>query len=750
MNAIKLNENQKIIMWGLIICLFIYSPLIIGDLRGYRPELRFLGDLHIGGFPSFILARNYALDFVTFGIDFVTSNGSTSFFLRPNFPSYYTPQFLLLNSLGHFEKLTSPLLFSLLIYINGVISLIFSALYSKNILKMGFWSSILCGALFTTFISQAYGQIAFFNVVAFFPAALYSIALAFEKRDGVTIKLLLSLPIICMITGGYLPIAVMGILVAYLTNIWILKKNIITSSPIILGNLYVGIILTAIYSICLVLAVRLVPALPDGPLFESMYYQDLSLTMKGLFNIFAPALPRGGGEAPHFMVGLPMVICYLIVFSHARHNSRHTAIAFTSVCLMIFAFAIVLSMGRFSGLANIFFYTVPALGKMHAYGRYMLIFSFFLALGLSYYINQIDSINITKATSFPVILISALLALCIFFSEFLDTKGINTIQLAIELVVCYIVILSFKLETTNKKIIALIITLTLHQASFTYVPTNWASNSNPGNTSIDLTVDKARMTRMVDFMLANSNKQLIKYIDLTPEVEKIGGVMHNFPWYITRATGDRRISSYMGYEQGLSMQYEYARMFSYYGKYDSAYLKSTGVDYLLYDEKTKAKEFQFISSIVDDSVPPYDVGNGFWLVKVNAEKLNITSSYLDNGLFKLSSVDQNSKASDFKTNWYSFAKIKTKSAQSSTLNINIFPHKFWKYYIDDIEVFPVLSDQHQASFTLPAGTHTFSMKYSFWPIKIFAVGYVVFLITLILLLLRKMHQSIVTMRKSGI
>jgi hypothetical protein len=197
MKTIKLNENQKLIAYGLIICLFIYSPFIIGDIRGYRPELRFFGDLHIAGFPSFVLARSYALDFVVFGIDFVTSNGSSSFFLRPNFPAYYVPQFLLLNTVGHFEKLSTPLLFSLLIYINGSVSLIFSALYSKNILKMGFWSSILCGALFTTFISQQYGQVAFFNVVAFFPAALYSIALAFDKQDGATRKLLLSLPIVC-------------------------------------------------------------------------------------------------------------------------------------------------------------------------------------------------------------------------------------------------------------------------------------------------------------------------------------------------------------------------------------------------------------------------------------------------------------------------------------------------------------------------------------------------------------------------
>jgi len=724
--------------------------MIIGDLRGYRPELRFLGDLHIAGFPSFILARNYALDFVTFGIDFVTSNGSSSFFLRPNFPSYYTPQFLLLNTAGHFQKLSSPLLFSILIYISGAISLIFSALYSKNILKMGLWSSMLCGAIFTTLISQQYGQIAFFNVAACFPAVLYTTALAFEKQNGATRKLLLSLPIVCIATGGYLPLAVMGIIVAYITNIVVLRKNIVTSSSIVLGNLYVGITLVAIYITCLLVAVRLVPSLPDGPLFESMYYQDLSLTMKGLFSIFVPALPRGGGEAPHFNVGLPLVICYLIAYSHARHNSRNTAIAFTSVCLLVFAFSIVLSMGRFSGLANIFFYTVPALGKMHAYGRYTLISSFFFALGLSYYINQIDNANIEKATNFPVMLVGVLLALCIFFPEFLDAKGINSIQLVIELIVCVMVILSFKLESTKQTTIALLVILTLHQASFTYVPTNWATHSNPGNTSIDLTVDRARMTRTVDFMLANSNKLLIKYIDLTPEVEKIGGVMHNFPWYVTRSTGDRRISSYMGYEQGLSMQFEYAQMFSYYGKYDSTYLKSTGVDYLIYDEKTKTKEYQFINSIVDDTLPPFDIGGGFWLVKVNAAKLNSTNSYLDNGLFKVSSVDQNSKASDFETNWYSFAKIKTESTKESTLNINIFPHKFWKYYINDVEINPVLSDKYQASFTVPAGTHTFSMEYSFWPIKIFSFGYVSFLITLLVLLLRKMLQTSVKSRKTVI
>ncbi len=89
------------------------------------------------------------------------------------------------------------------------------------------------------------------------------------------------------------------------------------------------------------------------------------------------------------------------------------------------------------------------------------------------------------------------------------------------------------------------------------------------------------MNGLINYFYNNTDKQFIKYIDLSPEVEKPGGVPQNFPWFIRYDDDNpRRISSYMGYDQGLAQQLEYAQKFSYYGTYDKKYLIESGVDYV--------------------------------------------------------------------------------------------------------------------------------------------------------------------------
>ncbi len=742
---IILNKELLIVLSALFICFILYSPFLMGHLRGYKPELRFLGDLQIAGYPSFIYARNLAMEYAFYGMDFLTANGSSSLFLRPNFGVYYLPQFILLNSIGHIKYLSDPFLFVILLYFNAVVCMIFTALFCSRMLKFNLLSSLFCGVLFTAFSAQTFGQITFLNVASIFPAVLYSFFVAADEKLSLKGRLILSIPLISIVTGGYLPIALMGVVVAFGTFLVLHNKDRAESLKAFFINLFPGILLSFLYVSCLLVAVSIVPQIPKIPLGESLFYQDLSITAKGLISIFFPPLQRDGAEAPHFLIGLPLIICYLVAFKHAKVYNRQPDISFTAACLIIFLLSIVLSMGRFSGLAGLFFYSIPALGTMHAYGRYMLIFSFFFALGIGYYFSKINDNEIVVPNSIYLIII-LMIASCILFPEFISSKGINIIQLEIEILYCVLILLCLNLGSIRKVMFGIIIVVASQQASFIYAPINWINLSNPGNTSIDLLNNQSRKNALIEYMLVNSKKKLIKYIDLTPEIEKHGGVQHNFPWHIKYNNSERRISSYMGYEQGLSMQLEYAQRFSYFGKYDAEYLKSSGVDFIVYDEKTLVKENLFIKELEDREVKRLDIGYGYFISKVNHVNLQSADEVFNNGLIKIISKNSDLKVEKFQTNWRSFISVSLASEGSSSLSFLMFPHKFWKFYVDGNEVQPQLSVNNLASFEIPAGSHNFKIKYSFNGIKYFAFIYIVFILLTIFLIIGSLMVKLFGLR----
>ena len=54
MIKINPNNNKFIVLLCLAITLIYFSPFLLSSLRGYHPELKFFGDLHLAGYPAFI------------------------------------------------------------------------------------------------------------------------------------------------------------------------------------------------------------------------------------------------------------------------------------------------------------------------------------------------------------------------------------------------------------------------------------------------------------------------------------------------------------------------------------------------------------------------------------------------------------------------------------------------------------------------------------------------------------------------
>lgn len=744
----KLTKNTKdyliIILTSILVTVVYFSPFLLNAFRGYKPELRFLGDLQLAGYPAFIQTGKYFSDWIYSGIDLFTANGSSSLFNRPNFTSYYLPQ-LLLQSIIHVSDNThAAKLFTVQMWLSGFISMLFTALWLSKIIKINIYPSLLGGALFFSIVGYSYSQIAFFNVACMFPAVIYCLSISLAIRTDIYQKVLLALPLVVILTAGYLPIAVMGICVAIIASL-VLSKSMDVDEPKykdFVVVLAIGGLVISGYLLTIIKATQLVSAVPKIPLIETVFFADIALTFKGVIHLFLASALNDSGEGPHIRLGLPILVLLYVSYSHLTANGNSWKKNTFNLCMLLFLLSILLGMGRYSGFADVFFYSVPGLGGMHIYARYMLISVFFLVFGLITALSDIYSTEKQLNLKIPAIGIAITCVLIILFPDILIKNNISLPVLFVELLISVLVLFALNLRGDNKFALLLIPILVFHQGSFAYMNINWITLANTGNTAIDIVNSESRTNGLIDYFYTNTNKSLVKYIDLTPEIEKPGGVPHNFPWFIRYQKNDtRRISSYMGYEQALSQQLEYAQRFSYFGKYDKNYLIESGVDYVLYDQKSKAKESEWLTSIVDNKIPEYDIGNGYFAAKVLQKNGADKSPVFDNGIFKVYSDAPDFEVNLFRTNWSSKIELNLKSSQGGVLNFQLFPHKYWEYQLNGSTISPTISQTGLASFILPTGTNRFTVSYSNSSNVFFVYTYFTYIFLIILILMRYIFKK---------
>lgn len=272
-----------IVIASICVTFFYFSPFLLSSIRGYKPELKFVGDLQLAGYPAFIQVGKYLNDWALYGIDFFTANGSSSLFLRPNFTSYYLPQLLIQSVIHASNNNQAALLFTFQMWLNGFLAMLFTTLWLNNILKINMYASLLGGALFFSIIGYIYGQIAFFNVACVFPSLMYCLSIAIKQKTDIYQKVLLSLPIIMIFMAGYLTLAVMGICVAVLAAL-VFAPHIADDKPKYKDFfivLVISVLVLSGYMVAIVKAVQIVPTIPKIPFIEPVFFSDGSLTYKG-------------------------------------------------------------------------------------------------------------------------------------------------------------------------------------------------------------------------------------------------------------------------------------------------------------------------------------------------------------------------------------------------------------------------------------------------------------------------------------
>lgn len=568
--------------------------------------------------------------------DFFTANHSTEFSLRPNVPG-----FNLVYILSSIIKISSIknlyYLFTFILFLYTVMSMFFAQLLAFKFFKLDKFYALFFAVLFT-FSSQAFiakGFAPFFFIHMSVPLLLYTVL---NIRFLNTYQALLSsIVFIFVYLQGYLPLSVFSIIISLIfyyiyyyniktmnkydnkrfnfKEIFLINKNIfmsLSTASLIILPYYLAILLFNKEASTVPTGIDMVV---DYVGFHLKPYDILSFFSYGIFNLSKI-------ETHTLYIGLISIFSIFSYFLLAyKVSTLHKKIIFVSI--LIFLSSLFISFGEFYSLSDIFYFYVPALGKMHLYSRYMLITHLFFALAVTVsFMYLLKNKNQYKNLIITFFFIMSFLFITINANNFLAINNfltnINIELLNIE-IITFLVFLLLLLRLNTKQMIFLAISIVFIN-NLTYK--NYLVKGHKQDLSIIF--NQSEMNQLVDFLHKNSDSKIIKYVNLFPEIHPY--VPRNFPWYVENKI---KLSNYYGYEPHLASYREYRDKFPYYGTIDFKYLFATGCEFIIANDDLIAKYGDFLNGRIDEYqiFPLSDGSKVYKLKKYNIDKYFARGKY---------------------------------------------------------------------------------------------------------------------------
>lgn len=560
--------------------------------------------------------------------DFFTANHSTEFSLRPNVPGfnlvYIASSIVEISSVKNLY-----FLFTSILFVYTVMSMFFAQLLAFKFFKLDKFYSLFFAILFT-FSSQAFiakGFAPFFFIHMSLPLLLYTVL---NMRVLNTYQALLSSVVFIFVyLQGYIPLSVFAIVISLLfyyiyyyhiktINIYgkggfNLREKILTNKNLLISLATASLVILPYY-LAILLFNKEASTVPTGidmvvdyDGFHLKPYDILSFFSYGIFHLSKT-------ETHTLYIGMLSLFSLSSYFLLAyKANTLHTKIIFASI--VIFLTSLFIAFGEFFALADIFYFYVPALGKMHLYSRYMLITHLFLALAISIsFFYLLKNKEQYKKFIISLFFIMSFLFITINANNFLTINSFLT-NINIELVnieiLTFIVFLLLLLKFNTKQMVWLAI-LIVFISNLTYK--NYVTKGHMQEHSIIF--NQSEMNQFVDFLKTNSDSKIIKYVNLFPEIHPY--VPRNFPWYVEKKI---KLSNYYGYEPHLASYKEYRDKFPYYGTIDFKYLFATGCEFIIANDKLIAQYSNFLSGRLDEH-QILSLSNGCKVYKLKKYKID--------------------------------------------------------------------------------------------------------------------------------
>jgi hypothetical protein len=715
--------------------LFFYPSFYSG---GRHAAFAFEGDaLHALG-AQLQLANFYIKHGVFSGIDFFTHNGAAEYFLRPNFPVY---QPLALFS-ALFSNSANPLFvartYTFLLTIHAFLSVFFLHRLCTRFFRLdvALAAFIAVGFTFSIELIHSFWYLPYPLIAWMLPVAIYC-GLSAARARSLRSIVWSSLPTFFMYTGGYIPLATVAVSVSVLfiagyelhisqrwppvarfkSALWALMPCFVAS--FMAAPFYISV---AIYHRTVDIANR-----AGADALSPTAYQ-LSELPRSIPRLIAENLNYTG---PYYelalfwgLVPLLIFVIYLAQYRPAPPSARSTQDqreghrALLRISLVVYLFFALAIFGPFSAVSNIFYYFVPVAGYMHIYQRYLSLAHFFFALFIGLMLHEVVSDQRRSAAKILAGVLGLILLLAVHLVDHpLWAAPAITNAFVIELLLALLFLIGLIMFERRGAILAATAMMFLVSLGAMYHYSDDTARHYEARVAQQFMLDPAGMDGLAAYFKKNSNKAIIKYVDLIPGPQPY--IPKNLPWVMLNRV---KLSSYFGYDWHLGVNYEYRVMMPALpppGDADIEYrpdwdwLRMTGAEFVLFKQDDTFNDPK-LADYIDLSDPSrmYALGGDlhYMMAPLKFPPLPGEPVVFDNGYIRIHSQDSEAKVSDFSTNDAGNLSFTVETSQPAEVQYLFWPNPHTHVYLDGNTASTSLQDRLLTT-SVPAGKHSVAFSY---------------------------------------
>jgi hypothetical protein len=696
----------------------------------FFPALRGLGlnaghtldhDLYFAWVPGMRVAHKFLASGQFQAMDWSVANGSTPFFLRPNFPNYHPLAFLVsaVVNLSSVQRISFAV--TLIQAIHGFLSCYFSFRLCTRYLRMDGYVAAFVAVGYTFSTQMTRGMLIFpYSMIAMtVPMAVY-LALDAAILPSMRRTVLASVPVVSILLAGYVPLAMTAIgLAAIGIAVWFLvlqdcvetRKEKLTLTfrgwiPLVLGSFVVF-----------------------------PYYVAIWLNLRAVLRLVSDFLVYPGPWTEFTLhwgvIGLAIVILYVVSFDPSASQEAFRKKLFLG-CLIAYVFFMLIIYGEDSVFSAMMFYFVPLIGHMHVYQRYLLFAQFFLAIIFQLMLENAAA-KTGRSAAKTLFFVSTLVLVIVAHIAFFGNQPWKDPDINEHFVLeCLLTTIFLFVVVSFDRRVALL-TATVFMGALATDPF-WEA-SRPDHTYVKMSakhiaMQPALLSSAADFMVRNSGKRLTKYHNVSPFF--FGFVDQNVPWFVDR---DVKLSNYQSYDMHVSTPRPYvlkmhstvtSRYISSLDRPDWEWMRQTGADFIIFDPANPDNDPR-IREFVDMSDPEqvFTLPDQSVIARLRFPPLNGPRVVADNGYVRLR-AGAPAGIRSFSTDDGTYMRAVVESNRPSLLEYEFWPHRDIRVEVNGQRVQFKRNSAGLPYVDLPAGRSDVAILYRNWWVTAFGATYLAY------------------------
>jgi len=478
-------------------------------------------------------------------IDFSLHAGASEFFLRPNFFPYH-PFLLIYSLIVPFEWETTERLIRVAVFMVALHSFLgcyFTLRLFTRFVNLGIGSAALIavGFCFSGQMVNALTQPAFLFCTSVIPWSIYG-ALSVAEKPTLGRAVHAALPVLISLTGGYVTLGVASAAMAMLVAILLIfyvegpaeeyrvrwQKVRFALAPFVLAGLVVAPLYWAIIEFN-----SRTPSSAPTSLFWSAHM--LSEAPQALLRLLSYRLLYPGPQYEFSLSwGFVPLTIGVLFFCSIRGVTGLTGAEWRLLKLsMIGYFVIVLAIfGDYSPVSDLFYYFAPGVGRMHIYQRHLLAGHLFFVIAVALMFKLVIGSDDKRPIKIAMFVLMGLTAVSAHLVALHGTVAadlrLNNF-LIFELLVASLFAASLLIPGNAFKYAVAIVLMTLPALDRVYDYSSGTTNQYPAQKAGKIVLDRDANQRLISYFRQNSQKSIIKYVDISPTAEYFP---KNYPWFV--------------------------------------------------------------------------------------------------------------------------------------------------------------------------------------------------------------------------